>query len=83
MRIILKIEVPQIDEAGIILETIGFEPDQDLPIPEPKDGLVDVVGELPENRLSELEAVIGLRSWEVAPLSPSRPPMWSQAPETD
>jgi hypothetical protein len=83
LRIILKIEVPQIEEAGIILETIGFEPDEDLPIPEPKDGLVDIVGELPESRLGELESVIGLRNWEIAPLETPTSFLGRQAPETD
>lgn len=86
MRIILLLDKNQAADAAIVLETVGFIADE-AASDEEKDGLLQVMGEMPEKDLHELSAVAGVRDWKVAPLeeedarSPTWP--WRQKPETD
>ena len=92
MRIKLLIEEQHLDDALVVLETIGFAADPyDAAATEVgQPHVFSVYGELPEKGIPELQAVAGVLDWQVLPSEDPEEPEetgsgwpWSQNPETD
>lgn len=85
MRITLLIEQARVDDAAIVLETLGFVPEITLHPEPPQDGGVRVTGEFPDGKLPELELIDGIRDWFIPPAEETSGDggLWTQKPETD
>jgi len=86
LRIKLLIERARFDDALVILETVGFTEllaEGTVPADDASEARA-VIGDLPEKAIRELQAIDGIRDWQIlAEEEPKGDWPWNQMPETD